>query len=224
MSKIQAASHSSLYLSDQIKASTRQAGESAASSTGLAEPAPPARCTWPCPSAASRRAPPPRPARLLPPAAPASRLCGHRGFSASSQFGSLPWPSVATEVGVPRPLTPVRDWAETSGFSLVCCGISHLLLLFFSTHRPPLSPVPLSVQISELAGVCRIQLHAMPAVLSVCSWFLVPTSLHCTNTGASAGSTLDTAGWPGPSGSGQSSGGREGDVLKLWSDGWAGVC
>lgn len=35
MSKIQAASHSSLHLSDQIKASTRQAGESAASSTGL---------------------------------------------------------------------------------------------------------------------------------------------------------------------------------------------
>lgn len=39
MSKIQAASHSSLHLSDQIKASTRQAGESAASSTGLAAPA-----------------------------------------------------------------------------------------------------------------------------------------------------------------------------------------
>lgn len=86
MPKIQAASHSSLHLSDQIKASKRQAGQSAASSTGLAAPLPRGA---PDPV----RAAPPRPLVIR-----KSRLCSRRrGFLGVEPLGSLPWLSVTTE-------------------------------------------------------------------------------------------------------------------------------
>lgn len=135
MSKIQAASHSSLHLSDQIKASERQAGESAAFSSSLAAPACAVHLTW------SLRSPAPTPTYT-----PWSSLCGLEGFLSEDP---LAWQSARTQCDArrcsPMAFDPNIRLGKTlcllSGFILFYFDSSTFTCISFSMRLPPPTPV-----------------------------------------------------------------------------------